>query len=113
MPLSDALPYSVKVKAGASSKKDKRIGLQNEGYWGMDVKRQKYTGSFWVRGAYKGYFTAELRSNFTSDVFGSVKVKSQAKKNDWVEHEFELVPKKDAPSSNNTLAITFDPKVCH
>ncbi|KAH7122910.1 glycoside hydrolase superfamily [Dactylonectria macrodidyma] len=105
-PLSDALPVSVNVKASGK----KRAGLQNEGYWGMDVKRQKYTGSFWVRGAYKGHFTAELRSNFTDDVFGSVKVKSKAKANEWVEHAFELVPKKDAPSSNNTFAITFDPK---
>ncbi|KAK7402727.1 hypothetical protein QQX98_011516 [Neonectria punicea] len=108
-PLSDVLPVSVNVKATKKSGK-RRVGLQNEGYWGMDVKKQKYTGSFWVRGAYKGYFTAELRSNFTEDVFGSVKVKSQAVANDWVEHEFELVPKKNAPSSNNTFAITFDPK---
>ncbi|KAH6989496.1 glycoside hydrolase superfamily [Ilyonectria sp. MPI-CAGE-AT-0026] len=108
-PLSDVLPVSVNVKATKNSGK-RRVGLQNEGYWGMDVKRHKYTGSFWVRGAYKGYFTAELRSNLTEDVFGSVKVKSHAVANDWVEHEFELLPKKDAPNSNNTFAITFDPK---
>ncbi|KAF7548721.1 hypothetical protein G7Z17_g6891 [Cylindrodendrum hubeiense] len=108
-PLSDVLPVSVNVKASKKSGK-RRVGIQNEGYWGIDVKRHTYTGSFWVRGAYKGYFTAELRSNFTSDVFGSVKVKSHAKANDWVEHEFELLPTKNAPSSNNTFAITFDPK---
>lgn len=100
------------MSASGSSAKNKRIGLQNEGYWGMDVKKQTtYTGSFWVRGAYKGYFTAQLRANASSDVYGEVKVKSKAKRSEWVQHEFELVPGKNAPSSNNTFAITFDPKV--
>ncbi|KAF4956226.1 hypothetical protein FSARC_11625 [Fusarium sarcochroum] len=107
-PLSKALPVSMSVKPGKKSQK--QIGFLNEGYWGMDVKKQKYTGSFWVKGAYKGHFTASLQSNLTDDVFGSVKVKSKANKKEWVEHEFELVPKKNAPNSNNTFAITFDPK---
>ncbi|EKJ69705.1 hypothetical protein FPSE_10119 [Fusarium pseudograminearum CS3096] len=108
-PLSDVLPVSMKVKPGKKGKSNE-IGFLNEGYWGMDVKKHKYTGSFWVRGSYKGHFTASLRSNLTDDVFGSVKVKSKAKKDKWVEHEFSLKPKMDAPNSNNTFAITFDPK---
>ncbi|KAJ4268982.1 hypothetical protein NW762_003053 [Fusarium torreyae] len=87
-PLSDALPVSMNVKPGKKSQKE--IGFLNEGYWGMDVKKQKYTGSFWVKGAYKGHFTASLQSNLTDDVFGSVKVKSKANKKEWIEHEFEL-----------------------
>ncbi|KAJ4004051.1 hypothetical protein NW752_010871 [Fusarium irregulare] len=106
-PLSDALPVSMRVKP---TKNAKEIGFLNEGYWGMDVKKHKYTGSFWVKGSYKGHFTASLRSNLTDDVFGSVKVKSKAKKDKWVEHEFKLTPKMDAPNSNNTFAITYDPK---
>jgi alpha-N-arabinofuranosidase len=99
----------MKVTTGKS--KSKEIGFQNEGYWGMDVKKQKYTGSFWVKGSYKGHFTASLRSNSTDDVFGSVKVKSKATKKEWVEHAFTLTPKINAPNSNNTFAITYDPKV--
>lgn len=108
-PLSEALPVSVNVKAGNGT--SETIGFENEGYWGMDVKKQTYTGSFWVRGAYDGVFTASLRSNLTDDVFGSVEVESKSVADDWTEHEFKLVPE-DAPNSNNTFAITFDVKVC-
>lgn len=76
----------------------------------MDVRKQKYQGSFWVKGAYNGSFTASLQSNLTSDTFGSIDVRSKAVANEWTEHKFTLVPKKDAPNSNNTFSITFDPK---
>ncbi|KAH7362813.1 alpha-N-arabinofuranosidase A [Plectosphaerella cucumerina] len=107
-PVSDALPVSVNVAAGNSSSSGV-VGLLNDGYWGMDVKVQKYTGSFWVHGAYDGVFVASLQSDLTDDIFGSVEVKSQSVANDWVEHQFELTPDRDAPNSNNTFAITFDP----
>src|SRR5690606_19420289 len=56
-PLSSALPYSMNVAVPSSS--TKTVGFANAGYWGMDVKVQKYTGSFYVKGAYKGKsFTA-------------------------------------------------------
>ncbi|PVI00291.1 glycoside hydrolase family 51 protein, partial [Periconia macrospinosa] len=106
-PLSKALPASMRVAGGNGTGK---IGFKNEGYWGMDVRQQKYTGSFWVKGAYKGEFTASLASNLTSDVFGEVKVESKSVADEWTEHEFELVPTVDAPNSNNTFSITFDPK---
>jgi len=108
-PLSDALPASMRVSAANGSGP---VGFENEGYWGMDVKAaQEYTGSFWVKGAYKGSFTAAFKSNLTDDVFGSVEIASKAVANDWTEHEFVLQPEKDAPSSNNTFAVTFDPAV--
>lgn len=87
------------------------VGFKNDGYWGMSVKQQKYTGSFWVHGAYTGQFTASLQSNLTQDVFGSVQIASKAVADDWIEHEFELVPERDASNSNNTFAVTFDPAV--
>lgn len=107
IPLSKALPASMRVSVTNSTGK---AGFKNEGYWGMDVRQHKYTGSFWVKGAYNGSFTASLESNLTSDVFGSIEVPSKAVANEWTEHTFELVPEKDAPSSNNTFSITFDPK---
>jgi alpha-N-arabinofuranosidase len=101
----------MKVAAGNGTSTGK-IGFENEGYWGMDVKQQTYTGSFWVKGAYEGSFIASLQSNLTDDVFGSVEVESKAVANEWTEHTFELVPEKDAPNSNNTFAITFDVSGC-
>lgn len=107
-PLSDALPASMRVSAANGTG---AVGFENEGYWGMDVKQQKYTGSFWVKGAYDGSFTASLKSNLTDDVFGSVEIESKSVANDWTEHEFVLKPTEDAPNSNNTFAVTFDPAV--
>ncbi|KAK3905544.1 glycoside hydrolase superfamily [Staphylotrichum tortipilum] len=103
-PLSAALPNSLNVVPGSG----KKTGFANTGFWGMDVKVQKYTGSFYVKGAYSGQFTASLQSNLTGETFGSVDIKSRSVANEWVQHEFTLVPKKNAPNSNNTFAITFD-----
>ncbi|KAB5542523.1 glycoside hydrolase superfamily [Coniochaeta sp. 2T2.1] len=105
-PLSWALPYSMNVAAGSSSGK---VGFANTGYWGMDVKVQKYTGSFYVKGSYEGSFTASLQSNLTGETFGSVDVVSQSVAGEWTQHNFTLVPTKAAQNSNNTFAITFDP----
>ena len=107
-PLSSALPVSMNVAAGESPGV---VGFSNEGYWGMDVKKQKYTGSFWVKGTYEGVFTASLQSALDEEIFGSVEIESNALPGKWVEHAFELLPVKNAQNSNNTFAITFDPTV--
>jgi alpha-N-arabinofuranosidase len=107
-PLSKALPTSLNV---APARKPGEVGFFNDGYWGMDVKVQTYRGSFWVRGDYNGDFTASLQSNITGERFGVTKVKSRSRANQWVEHKFALTPYKNAPSSNNTFAITFDVRV--
>lgn len=106
-PLSEALPASMNVAPGNST--SGVIGFANDGYWGMDVKQQTYTGSFWVKGAYEGTFTASFQSALTDEVFGSVEIESKAVSDEWVEHEVELTPEVDAPNTNNTFAITFDP----
>ncbi|KAF1351495.1 hypothetical protein EJ07DRAFT_183878 [Lizonia empirigonia] len=106
-PLSKALPASMKVSVGNGTVGP--VGFENEGYWGMDVRAHKYTGSFWVKGAYIGCFTASLQSNLTDDVFSSVEIDPKSVASERTEHTFELTPKKDAPNSNNTFAITFDP----
>ena len=109
-PLSDALPASMRVSGKGHTG---HLGFKNDGYWGMDVKQQKYTGSFWVRGEYHGLFTASLASNITGDVFGTTKIQSKCAAGEWVEHKYELTPQEDAPNSNNTLVITFNPAVSH
>ncbi|KAF2743179.1 glycoside hydrolase family 51 protein [Sporormia fimetaria CBS 119925] len=105
-PLSSALPSSMNVAVSKNSSSGD-IGFLNAGYWGMDVRRQKYKGSFYVKGDYKGSFTASFQSALTNDTFGSVEIKSKAKKDEWVQHSFTLIPKKDAPNGNNTFALTF------
>jgi alpha-N-arabinofuranosidase len=108
VPLSKALKTSLRVTA---PKKPGRVGFFNDGYWGIDVKKQKYAGSFWVKGNYKGDFTASLSSNITGETFGSVKVKSKATEREWVEHKYTLIPSRNAPNSNNTFSLTFESAV--
>jgi alpha-L-arabinofuranosidase len=88
-----------------------QVGFLNIGYWGMDVKVQKYTGSFWVKGTYEGEFTASFQSNISEDTFGSVQIQSKSVADAWTEHFIEFTPEKDAPNSNNTFAISFDAAV--
>ena len=104
-PLSSALPLSMHVSPGS---KGGVTGFYNDGYWGMDVKIQKYTGSFWVKGSYTGKFTAGLRSALTNETFGSVEIQSKSNSHSWTEHTFTLTPTTAASNSNNTFAITFD-----
>jgi alpha-N-arabinofuranosidase len=113
-PLSTALPNSlnVVVKDGARG----AVGFANPGWWGIDVKVQKYTGSFYVKGEYNGVFTVSLQSKTTEEEFGSVKVKSKSIRSEWVQHNFVLTPIKNASSTDNVFKIAFDPEVifkCH
>lgn len=106
-PLSSALPTSVKVSGKGT------IGLKNEGWWGIDVRPQKYSGSFYVKGSYKGSFTASLESNITGKTLASVEVTSKSVANEWVQHEFTLTPKSKAANVNNTFSLTFDASVSY
>lgn len=105
-PLSAALRTSLRVTASKGT-----VGIANPGYWGIDIKRQKYTGSFWVKGKYSGSFTASLQSLLKDESYGSVKVASKAKEGEWREHKFTLVPRKEADMTNNTFSITYDASV--
>ncbi|KAJ5223143.1 uncharacterized protein N7469_009383 [Penicillium citrinum] len=100
-PLSSALPTSVRVKGSGSA------GLINAGFWGIDVRPQKYSGSFYVKGDYSGSFTASL-SSVNGKTLASTKVKSKSVAGEWVQHEFTLAPKTKASSTNNTFSLSFD-----
>jgi len=106
-PLSKALPTSIHVASSANSTNG-TIGLLNPGWWGIDVKPQKYTGSFWALGSYKGKFTVKLQSNLTHDVFAKLELPSLCESGKWVEHKFVLEATVAAPNSNNTFALEFD-----
>lgn len=105
VPLSSALPTSVNV---ASTSKNGKIGLSNPGWWGIDVKAQKYTGSFWALGSYTGKFTVKLQSSITHQVYATLDIPSGCQSGKWVEHKYTIVPKHDAPNSNNTFVLEFD-----
>lgn len=109
-PLSPSMPSSLNVAKGSNN--DRCIGFANEGWWGIEVKPQRYAGSFYVQGDYQGDFDVSLQSKLTQEVFATAKVRSSGNHKDWVQYKYELVPKKSASNTNNTLTITFDSKVC-
>ncbi|KKK21748.1 alpha-L-arabinofuranosidase A [Aspergillus ochraceoroseus] len=102
-PLSSALPTSLNAKG-----KMGKAGFTNLGWWGLAVSTQKYSGSFYVKGSYKGAFTASLQSASTGQVFASTNIASKSVANGWTQHHFTLYPRKNAPDTNNTFSITFD-----
>ena len=104
--LSRALPYSVNVAPGSTS--TGKIGIMNPGWWGMEVKPQTYTGSFWVLGGYTGSFTVKLQSDITSDVFATKDIPSMAVDHKWTQHNYTIVPTMTAPSSNNSFVLEYD-----
>ena len=104
-PLSWALPTSVQVSSNHMSG---TVGLSNPGWWGIDVKPQRYSGSFWASGSYAGTFTVKLQSNHTPQVFASVELRSQCQLGKWVEHTFELEPQFPAPDTQNNFVIEFE-----
>lgn len=107
-PLSWALPTSVNVKGKAG-----KAGLINYGWWGIDVQPEKYTGSFFVKGSYRGHFEASLHSAESGEMFAKSRIESRCVSHDWVQHHFTLEPKKAASNVNNTFSITFNAEVCY
>ncbi|CDM33242.1 hypothetical protein DTO013E5_5591 [Penicillium roqueforti] len=100
-PLSTALPTSINVKGTGTA------GLTNAGFWGIDVRPQKYTGSFYVKGSYSGSFTASLLSS-SGEVLAITKIASKSVADDWVQHDFVFTPKAKASDTKNTFSLTFD-----
>ncbi|KAF5877733.1 putative alpha-l-arabinofuranosidase a protein [Botrytis fragariae] len=111
IPLSSALPTSVNVRAssnGTYANSTGTIGLSNPGWWGFSVQPQKYTGSFWVLGAYTGNFTASLVGAASGTVFASVDIPSNSTSEEWTEFPFTLEPTTAAPDVNNNFTIEFE-----
>ncbi|KAF4774070.1 alpha-n-arabinofuranosidase a [Colletotrichum scovillei] len=69
VPLSDALPNSLKVsvESGASG----QVGFSNEGYWGIPVDGSPHSHNIFIRGNYQGQMTWVLQSVSTKEIFGN------------------------------------------
>lgn len=104
-PLSSALPTSVRVSGIGQS------GFTNLGFFGIDVRPQKYSGSFYVKGSYNGKFTAKLQSITSGKILANTTITSKCAGDGWVQHEFVLMPETTASNTNNTFSLTFDASV--
>ncbi|KAF2003377.1 glycoside hydrolase family 51 protein [Amniculicola lignicola CBS 123094] len=103
LPLSSALPTSLNVASSNGT-----IGISNPGYWGIDASKDKYAGSFWVKGDYTGIFEVQLWNYLSNTTVGSAQVESNATNTEWKEHAFELVPDNAPGNVNNTFALTLE-----
>ncbi|RYX86700.1 alpha-L-arabinofuranosidase [bacterium] len=75
-PLNAALPKSLKIQVDGT--KSGRVGVRNDGYWGVPIKPQtRYTASFWARVSpdWKGPVTIELDSANGGKPYASAQVK--------------------------------------
>ena len=74
------------------------------------MQQQRYSGSFYVRGAYAGNFTAALVSS-GGEVLGSAVVPSTSTTLEWTQHKFTITPSKKGGDVNNLFRLTFDSAV--
>ncbi|KAI1372237.1 Arabinosidase A [Hypoxylon crocopeplum] len=105
-PLSEAIPNHLSVVIPNDS--SGRVGFANSGWWGIDVQIQPYSGSFYVKGQYDGTFTISLQSLTKKETFAAVEIQSQCRDDEWIQHNFTLVPTQAATDIFNSFAITFD-----
>ncbi|KAF5520004.1 putative alpha-L-arabinofuranosidase A [Colletotrichum aenigma] len=70
VPLSDALPNTLKVsvEAGATG----QAGFAKEGYWGIPVDGSPHSHNIFIRGNYQGQMNWILQSVSTKEVFANV-----------------------------------------
>ncbi|KAF2458472.1 glycoside hydrolase superfamily [Lineolata rhizophorae] len=112
-PLSDALPTVMQIDVPAYATGE--VGFQNFGWWGMDVRPQTYTASFYALANEPRYmdnsttFTVSLRSNLTGEVWASTTLDTlRLPTLDYVQLNATIENGVTAPNSNNTFAITMD-----
>lgn len=84
------------------------VSLVNEGWWGIEVKPQTYSGSFYVKGQYSGQFVASLQSMTSGDTYAVTNVTSNSVADSWTQHNFTLNPTSAASDTNNTFSIAYD-----
>ena len=115
-PLSDALPVVLQLAIPWNATGE--VGVQNEGWWGVDVRPQTYNASLYIQaneGNSNGSLSAinlSLRSNLTNDVWATTSIPFSPGNNistfDWQHLETTIDNNETAPNSNNSFAITMD-----
>ena len=108
-PLNSALTTSLKLEVSKAGRKE-RVGIANDGFWGIPVKpKTKYRASFYAKAdkGFSGPLTVEIVSSNGATVFASAQVRRITDK--WQKYEVTLTTGKVAPSKDNRLVITANP----
>lgn len=114
-PLSSALPNAMQVTVAQNA--SGTIGIQNSGWWGIDVSPGMYNASFYVQAVNSTYlnsnttFNVALRSNITGQVLAESIIGQPDTPVDTFTYEQRNVSfycNSTAADGNNTFEITFD-----
>jgi len=103
-PINTALTVCLKLESTVAGK---RIGIANDGYWGIPVKPlTTYKASFYAKGdKAAGPFTVSIESNDGSIVFAKAQVLKISTK--WQKYSVTLTTSKDiTPSTTNHFVIS-------
>lgn len=102
-PLSDALPKSV-IVSGANATSD--YGLRNTGFFGIPVKKQEYTVSFYARSntASTVQFTAGLYNKDNSKTYASSQYEAGLT-SEWKQFTFSLSNEADSNAYDNIFGL--------
>lgn len=112
-PLTSALPVALQIDIPYNATGE--VGIENLGFWGMDVSPQVYTAEFYAlsnaprnNGSLTG-INVSLRSNMTGEVWAQSTIATNNVSSFRYQHfQTEINNQATAPNSNNTFAITFN-----
>jgi alpha-L-arabinofuranosidase len=105
-PLNNAIATSLKLTV-THAKGNQRVGLANEGFWGIPVKpNTRYTASFYAKAApgFSGPVAVSIVSNDGATTYASAKVNRVA--GDWRKYTVNLSIGGAKPSSENHLLLS-------
>jgi alpha-L-arabinofuranosidase len=105
-PVNAAQEVCLKLTISAASGAQ-RVGVANEGYWGIPVKpNMRYTASFYARAAddFKGPLTVAIESGDGATTYAQAKVAQVTKA--WKRYAVTLTTGKVAPSAANRFVIS-------
>ncbi|MGA2267776.1 MAG: alpha-L-arabinofuranosidase C-terminal domain-containing protein [Bryobacteraceae bacterium] len=105
-PFNDAIPASLKLTVTQATG-DQRVGIANEGFWGIPVKPDtRYRASFYAKAGegFSGSLTIAIVSNDGATVRASAQVPRVT--GNWRKYEATLTTGKVTPSAENRLVIS-------
>jgi len=105
-PLNEFLGNSLKLDA-SSIKGDQRVGITNDGYWGIPVRpNNTYRASFYARASegFKGPLTVAIESNDGTKVFAQADVPQITTQ--WAQYHVNLTTSDVKESGTNRFVIS-------
>lgn len=106
MPLSDALPVSLRVSIARASNENP-AGIGNGGYWGIPVRvGDRYEASFYAKAApgFEGTLTVGLQSLSTAEVCATAVVGALGP--EWARYTVTLQPTRNGDGLANRFVVT-------